>query len=190
MRMSPSFVRSLCDSIAAGLCLALMVGCAHPQKLVHAGRLPNAVVIDANLTTSAQPSVEQLRALSSDGFRAVLQIGLLASVPPVTDEAQVIAGQGMVYARILVSPDNPTRDDLIKVAAFMRSQQSRRLLVHCDVNVLASTFVFLYRITELHDDVVVALNDLRAAWQPHGPMRHFIEQILAEHQLHVDLDAL
>ncbi len=61
------------------------------------------------------------------------------------------------------------------------------VLVHCQVNMRASTFVFLYRV--IHEDAPVqeAAAKLTGVWIPDGVWKRFIEDTLAAYGKKADI---
>lgn len=63
----------------------------------------------------------------------------------VRDEAQIVARPALVFVNIPMAFDNPTEQDFEAFAGVLRGLAGRKVLVHCQINLRASTMVFLYR---------------------------------------------
>jgi hypothetical protein len=64
---------------------------------------------------------------------------------------------------------------------------SRKVLVHCQVNLRASSMVFLYRTIVLKEDPRVAYEAVSGVWSPEGPWRRLIETELRKHNVAFEL---
>jgi len=73
-------------------------------------------------------------------------------------------------------------------AALLNGLGTRKVLVHCQINLRASSFVFLYRVLALGDAPRQAYEALSSVWVPHGPWRRLIETELRDH--HIDFELL
>jgi hypothetical protein len=97
-----------------------------------------------------------------------------------------------VLALILVFLAMKTRDDLTEAdfetfAAVLSGLGSRKVLVHCQVNLRASSMVFLYRTIVLKEEPRVAYQAVSGVWSPEGPWRRLIEAELRKHKVAFDL---
>ena len=88
--------------------------------------------------------------------------------------------------RIAVDPNALTSADTRAVSAALARFADRRVLVHCDENVLASSFAFLYRVLDRREDPRRALNDVERLWLPRGSIREFMTLSLREHGIMFD----
>ena len=62
------------------------------------------------------------------------------------------------------------------------------VLVHCQINLRASSFTFLYRVLSLGEPPRVAYEAPSSVWVPHGPWRRLIDTELRNH--HIDFELL
>lgn len=85
----------------------------------------------------------------------------------------------MRYFNIPVDFASPRKEDFERFARIMRENREKRVFVHCQMNLRASSFVFLYRVTELGEDPDQAFDDVARVWQPNAPWRQFIRETLA-----------
>jgi len=149
---------------------------------------PNLVEISPRLVTSGQPSAAALGKLKEQGFGAVIYLAPPTVQDAVRDEHLIVARQGLVFINIPIRFDGPTEADYDAFAAAMRGLGDRKVLVHCQINMRASSFVFLYRAIVLKDDPRRAYDAVEKVWVPEGPWRQLIEQELKKH--HVDFELL
>jgi uncharacterized protein (TIGR01244 family) len=95
-----------------------------PRDLPYAGRpLPDIV-------TAGQPTRENLADVSAAGFRTVLDLRT-PDEPRGYDEVAEVAGVGMAYVNVPVTPDTLAPADFDRVRAVLRDPQQRPVLFHC-----------------------------------------------------------
>lgn len=174
-------------SRAALLWLLALQACAVAPPAAHKA-LPNQSVIGPQLVTAGQPSRAQLMALKEQGYEAVIHIDAGPTPDSVGDEAQLVAAQAIVYVHVAVDPQALSAADSRAVSRALNGFGARKVLVHCEQNLLSSSFVFLYRILERHEEPRRALADLEQLWVPRGPVRDFLERQLRD--AGIELDAL
>jgi hypothetical protein len=95
--------------------------------------------------------------------------------------------QGLTFINIPIRFDNPTEADFETFASVLSDLGSRKVLVHCQINLRASAFVFLYRAIVLKDDPSLAYEAVSKVWLPEGPWRRLIESQLHKHKVAFDL---
>ena len=165
--------------VRTALCaLWLAAGAAQAQP---AFAPPNLVAIGPKLVTSGQPSAESLSVLKANGFEAVVYLAPPTVSDAVRDEALIVGRQGVIFVNLPIRFDGPTAADYEAFSDVMRAMGSRKVLVHCQVNMRASSFVFLYRTTVLREDPAQAYQAVSQVWTPRGPWRQLIEDQLAKH---------
>jgi protein tyrosine phosphatase (PTP) superfamily phosphohydrolase (DUF442 family) len=150
-------------------------------------KAPNLVVISPTLVTSGQPSAASLETLKAQGFEAVIYLAPPTISGAVRDEQLIVTRQGLAYINIPISFDNPTDADFEQFAAALKGLGQRKTLVHCEVNLRASTMVFLYRAIVLKEDPRVAYEAVAGVWVPHGAWRRLIEDELKKHKIAFEL---
>jgi protein tyrosine phosphatase (PTP) superfamily phosphohydrolase (DUF442 family) len=158
-------------AIASLLALALSTaaGAAHPADAAIVA--PNVVVISDKLVTAGQPNARTLAGLAAQGFGAVISL-----VPPgmpdaVAGEEQIVRGQGLEFVDIPVAFNRPTQADVDAFFAAMERLGERKLLVHCQVNMRASSMVFLYRVIVRREEPERAYEAVARVWSPSGPWK-------------------
>ncbi len=135
---------------------------------------PNWLRIDARLTTSGQPSEEQLAQLRSLGVEHVINLALHTHEQALPDEAASVAALGMSYVHIPVEFGAPTEQDFDGFCAAVRVIGEGTVHVHCIVNARVSAFVYRYRRDVLGMDEAQARGALEMIWQPGGVWATFI----------------
>ncbi len=132
------------------------------------------------LSSSGQPTEEQLAAVRDAGFERVVFLAFNDNDESLGNEDRVVKDLGMAYAHIPVDWEAPTRRDFYAFAKLLESDPDTRTLVHCQVNFRASTFSFLYRVLYLDVPIEEAKAALNTVWVPNATWRQLIFDVLEE----------
>ncbi len=130
--------------------------------------------IDARITTSGQPTAEQLGAIADLGVRHVINLGLHSHELALPDEASDVARLGMVYAHIPVDFAAPREADFAAFQAALHRTEPDAVHVHCIFNWRVSAFFYRYRRDVLGMAEPAARADMDAIWQPSAVWTAFI----------------
>jgi protein tyrosine phosphatase (PTP) superfamily phosphohydrolase (DUF442 family) len=143
----------------------------------------NYRAVDETLATSGQPTVPQLGAMATAGFRVVVNLALhddpRYSLP---DEAGTVRSLGMTYVHIPVQFAAPTEANLLDFFAAMDAHQGENTWVHCAANMRVSAFLGLYRVIRQGWEQDRAFALMRDLWQPNAVWSSFIAEMLAKHR--------
>ncbi|MEO8005579.1 MAG: protein tyrosine phosphatase family protein [Betaproteobacteria bacterium] len=138
--------------------------------------------VDDSLSTSGQPTVEQLKAVAEAGFSTVINLALhddpRYSLP---DEPGTIRGLGMAYVHIPVQFAAPTEADLLAFFKAMDAHGDQKIWVHCAANVRVSAFLGLYRVIKLGWENERAFELMNGVWQANDVWSRFIASMLTKH---------
>lgn len=141
---------------------------------------PNVVPITPRLVTSGQPTAESLATLGQLGFEAVIYLAPLTVPDAVPTEPQLLARQHIDFLNIPIAFDNPGSADVQAVADALDRWRDKKVLVHCQVNMRASSMVFLYRVLRLKEPPELAFEAVEKVWSPRGAwQRLIVEQLRA-----------
>lgn len=164
--------------------LVLLAGtvAAHGQAL----DAPNVVPIDPTLVTSGQPSRSALASLGQQGFQAVIYLAPSSVTDAVADEPEILRQQGIEFVHIPIPFDRPQERHVRAVSDALQRLKGRKVLVHCQVNLRASSMVFLYRTLTAGQDASKAYESVSAVWSPQGPWRSLIRDQLHRHGIDFD----
>jgi protein tyrosine phosphatase (PTP) superfamily phosphohydrolase (DUF442 family) len=132
---------------------------------------PNVVAISASLVTSGQPSRGALAKLSAQGFGAVIYLAPPTVANAVPGEADIVRKQGLEFVNIPIEFGNPTEADFQSFVEAMNRLRDRKVLVHCQVNMRASSMTFLYRVIIGRENPEQAYESVARVWSPQGPWR-------------------
>lgn len=149
---------------------------------------PNLALLDERWSTAGQPSAAWLALLKQKGFDAVLYLAPSTVGDAVADEPEIVRGQGLVFVHVPVDFARPTLDDYRAFEAQLREwrAQNLKLLVHCQINMRASTFSFLYRVRNEGADPETAWAEVQKIWTPLGPWKALVQLLLAEQNIGFD----
>lgn len=147
---------------------------------------PNVVVIGPNLVTSGQPTAQALATLSEQGFKAVIYLAPSSVSDAVKDEPELVAKQGLEFIHIPIPFGSPTEAHFESLSSALQRLQGQKVLVHCQLNLRASTMVFLHRVINGKEDPSAAWESVTRVWSPEGPWKHLTMAQLAKHGITFD----
>lgn len=172
-----------CTIAAARVALALLSA----APLAHASEpsldAPNVVEISPKLVTSGQPTRAALAGLAAQGFEAVIYLAPPTVSDAVRDEPLIVGRQGLVFVNLPIDFDRPSARDADTFAAVLGALAGRKVLVHCQVNMRASSMVFLYRATQAKEDPRAAYESVSRVWNPNRAWRTLIVEQLRAHRI-------
>jgi protein tyrosine phosphatase (PTP) superfamily phosphohydrolase (DUF442 family) len=177
---------AIIGSAAVGLYLGL------PQMLsTGADAEPiNFVAVTDRLASSGQPSVAQLQRLHARGYALVINLAPPESFGSIANEGELVASQGLAYLNIPVDWRQPTERDFQLFSDVLNSNRERQVWVHCQMNMRASVFVFLYRVIHDRQPLERAIGNVHAVWVPNEIWRDFMQSTLKHHHIAFDPDGL
>ena len=162
----------------------LAVSVASAQS--HSAGAPNRVDISARLVTSGQPSAEALAGLAAQGFEAVIYLAPPTVSDAVRDEALIVARQGLTFVNIPIKFDNPTEKDFEAFTSVLSALASRKVLVHCQINLRASSMVFLHRVITAKEDPRIAYDAVAKVWSPDSAWKTLMRTLLRKNGVNFD----
>jgi protein tyrosine phosphatase (PTP) superfamily phosphohydrolase (DUF442 family) len=170
---------------AWALLLALPFLCEPQVALAQAVRIdaPNVVAISPTLVTSGQPTAAALAQLGAQGFAAVVNLAPPTAPDAVRDEAEIVRRQGLAYTNIPIRFEQPTEADFQAVVVALGKHGGKKVLVHCQVNMRASSMVFLYRVVVGRENPDAAYEAVAQVWSPHGPWKDLIVTVLRRNRI-------
>lgn len=172
--------RSFCRALTLAIALGATTTVAGQVRQLEA---PNVVPISPRLVTSGQPTAAALAGLKAMGFEAVIYLAPPTVPDAVGNEALIVARQGISFVNLPIAFTDPTDADFEQFSAVLQAMGDRKTLVHCQVNLRASSFVFLYRVIVLREDPNRAYENLSGVWVPEGAWKRLIERQLRKHDM-------
>lgn len=162
---------------------AAAVASAHPKP---GEPPPNLIAIDAKLTTSGQPPADWLEKLAEQGFEAVIYLAPPTVPDAVRDEALIVGRQGLTFVNIPIRFDKPADADYETFARTLTALRGKKVLVHCQVNMRASTLTFLYRTLVEKVEPQKAWEPVAKVWTPGGPWKSLMLERLRKEGIGFD----
>ena len=164
---------------------------AHPFLQVQAAeparfQAPNLVEVSPTLVTAGQPSAAALATLAAHGFAADIYLAPLNVHDAVRDEPEIVRGQGLAFIHIPIAFNEPDEADFVRFTEALAAFRERKVLAHCQVNMRASSMVFLHRVIVGHEPPEAAYEAVAKVWSPNGTWRRFIVGMLRRHQIAFD----
>ncbi len=161
----------------AAAALALVTALALCGSALAAGQVldaPNVVSISPRLVTSGQPTAEALSGLAAQGFQAVIYLAPPTVPDAIAGEADIVRKQGLEFTNIPIKFGDPTETDFQSFVAAMDRLRDRKVLVHCQVNMRASSMTFLYRVIVGREKPEQAYESVAQVWSPQGPWKSLL----------------
>jgi protein tyrosine phosphatase (PTP) superfamily phosphohydrolase (DUF442 family) len=159
----------------AAWCLAMACTAAPAAPPLQA---PNVVETGPRLVTSGQPDAAALKGLKAAGFDAVIYLVPPTAPDAVEGEAKIVASQGLIFVNVPMNFSAPAQADFAVVTSVLKALAGRKVLVHCQVNLRASSMVFLHRAITLREDPRAAFADVARVWSPDPVWKAYIEGLL------------
>ena len=126
----------------------------------------NYQYLNENLSSSGMPTAEQMKEVADEGVQVVINLALRTSPGALPNEDSVVESLGMKYIHIPVEWNNPTKQNLDDFFAAMDDHKQEKVLVHCQANYRASSFVMLYRVLRLGWKKEDAIPVMEKMWNP------------------------
>ena len=142
-------------------------------------KINNFHFVSDDLASAGMIELDSYQYIQQYGFKHVINL-----IPGKQNkEREHVKSLGLSYQQIEVDWSEPSLQDFERFVELMKSYKGNKVFVHCQLNMRASTFVFLYRVTQLGVDLNVAEKDLLMIWKPTKTWQAFIDKVLF---LHVD----
>ncbi len=141
---------------------------------------PNLVEISPTIITAGQPSAAALGALAKQNVAVVIFLVPEGTSGNVSDEAAILQRQAITYVHIPIPFGAPKAEHYSAFAAAMKKYSDKKVLVHCEINLRASSMVFLYRVIELKQDPNPTFEAVAKVWSPRGAWKPFIDDMLRQ----------
>ena len=147
---------------------------------------PNVVPISDSIVTSGQPSAQALSALAARGFHAVIYLAPMSVSDAVKEEPELLAKQGIEFVHIPIPFGKPDESHFMALSSALTRLQDKKVLVHCQVNMRASSLVFLHRAINQKADPQRAYESVATVWSPQGRWRQLLVEQLAKHRINFE----
>ena len=136
-----------------------------------------------SLSSSGQPSAEQLALAANEGYERVIYLAFNDNETAIAFEDTIVKKLSMEYVHLPIDFQHPTIRDFKSFMGVMQQGDNVKTLVHCQVNFRASTFSFLYRVIAEEVAILDAKNNLDSVWSPNEVWFLFIRSVLESYGL-------
>jgi len=121
-----------------------------------------------------------MKAVAEAGTQVVINLVSVTVRDALPNEDTLVESLGMKYVHIPVNWNNPIRQNLDDFFHAMDEYKDEKVLVHCQANNRASSFVMLYRVLRLNWKKEDAMPVMEKMWNPEDfPVwQKFIDNIL------------
>jgi len=137
-------------------------------------KITNFHFVSNKLASSGLLKLDAYKHIHQYGFKHVINL-----IPGnQTEERNRVKSLGLSYEQIEVDWAEPTLENFEIFIKLAKSYNGDKLYVHCEANYRASTFVYLYRVTQLGVSKEDAMKDLLKIWTPSLVWSDFIEKVL------------
>ena len=130
--------------------------------------------INANITTSGQPTESQLADLKSNGVTHIVNLGPHTNKGALVDEPKSVAALGLEYIYIPVDFDAPTDADFAQFCETLETLAGKTIHVHCIYNARVSAFFYRYAKGGKGPEKDFAFDQMDGIWRPGGVWADFI----------------
>ena len=140
-------------------------------------KINNYLKITENISTSGQPTVEDIALISESGFKVIINLGLDGENYSLNNEAELVQILGMKYIHIPVKFDNPKISDYKKFELEMKMLKLSKVFVHCAANKRVSIFLALYLMREYDWSKSDVNNMIIEIWNPNECWKEFFSRV-------------
>jgi protein tyrosine phosphatase (PTP) superfamily phosphohydrolase (DUF442 family) len=148
----------------------------------------NYVESTPTIATSGMPTRRQLQKLAATRI-AVINLVPSEAFGSLDDEQAIVQKAGARYVHVPVDFARPRPSDFERFSREMRSFAGKPVLVHCQLSMRASVFVFLYRAIKLGEDPERVYDDVLKIWQPNAVWSRFVREELEARGIRTPLAA-
>jgi protein tyrosine phosphatase (PTP) superfamily phosphohydrolase (DUF442 family) len=132
--------------------------------------------LSPGLTTSGQPSPDQLRLFGEAGVETVINLGMPDSPHAVPEEAVILDALDIAYIPIPVDFAAPGEDDFAAFCDAMDALGGGTAHVHCIANYRVSAFLHRYRKVRPDWTGDDPAKDLPGGWEPDAVWQDFMNR--------------
>ena len=126
----------------------------------------NYQFLDEKLSSSGMPTAKQMQEAAKADVQVVINLALKTSPGALPNEDSLVDSLGMKYIHIPVEWNNPTKQNLDDFFTAMDEHKQEKVLVHCQANYRASSFIMLYRVLRLGWKEEDAIPIMERMWNP------------------------
>jgi protein tyrosine phosphatase (PTP) superfamily phosphohydrolase (DUF442 family) len=126
----------------------------------------NYQFLTERLSSSGMPKAEQMKAAAEAGTQVVINLAPATVRDALPNEDALVESLGMKYIQIPVDWNHPIRQNLDDFFQAMDEHKDQKVLVHCQANYRASSFIMLFRVLRLGWKEEDAVQIMEKMWNP------------------------
>jgi protein tyrosine phosphatase (PTP) superfamily phosphohydrolase (DUF442 family) len=126
----------------------------------------NYQFLTETLSSSGMPKAEQMKAVAEAGTQVVINLAPATVRDALPNEDTLVESLGMKYIHIPVDWNQPIRQNLEDFFQAMEAYKDEKVLVHCQANYRASSFIMMYRVLRLGWKKEDAIPVMEKMWNP------------------------
>ncbi len=139
------------------------------NKSLH--KIVNFHFVSEQMASSGMLDLKQYKHILEYDFKHVINL-----IPGnQIKERKHVQSLGLSYEQIAVDWGNPTAKNFADFTQLIKSYGDEKIYIHCEMNMRASAFVYLYRVLYQGVETATAEKDMLKIWQPKGTWQQFIE---------------
>ncbi|WP_189369121.1 protein tyrosine phosphatase family protein [Tateyamaria omphalii] len=131
--------------------------------------------ISSRLTTSGQPTEDQLADIQRSGVTYVVNLGPHHNKGALKDESATVSALGMVYIYIPVDFQAPSDQDFDEFRSALEAYPDQKMHVHCIYNARVSAFFYRYAKLGFEMSEADAFANMDSIWRPGNDWSSFID---------------
>jgi protein tyrosine phosphatase (PTP) superfamily phosphohydrolase (DUF442 family) len=137
----------------------------------------NFTTYSKQLSSSGLPTADDLTAVKQQKFQHVINL-----IPgDMSKEAKQVKSLNMSFEQIAVDWQKPTLANFNTFVKLMNQYGDDKIYVHCQMNYRASTFIYLYQVTQQGVAPDLAYQKMLSVWKPHPTWLTFAEEVLGHY---------
>lgn len=129
-------------------------------------KILNYIKINDYISTSGQPTKDELSLISKYGYEVVINLALHNASNAIDYEDKVVTDLGMSYFHIPVLFDNPKLAQLKLFIDILSINTNRKVWIHCALNYRVSAFMYVFHKYYLQTPFDKIDLSLLEQWQP------------------------
>lgn len=130
-----------------------------------------------SLSSGAQPTMDEIAALKTEGFEAVVNISPASTRNAIKDEANIVESQHMDYVHFPVDCSNLRPIHYATFKGIMQGLEGKKVFVHCGGNIKSSNLLHMYHVLEKGMDEAESLKTLRKIQNPEEKWFHYFKRM-------------
>lgn len=142
------------------------------------GEINNYFQMTPSIATSGQPSADQIKAISKQGYTTVINLTPHINQDVLPNEGQLVATSFMSYINIPVLYEDPQLDQFDMFCKMMDAFSDQKIWIHCVKNSRCSAFIYLYMHFRLGYPSEEARSSMFEQWVPDETWEEFMQEVV------------